>query len=128
MHRRLPHARGHTGADVAGVNAAAPLEPDVLPRFRSAVGHLPVGLGEPQAGDGPDRVGAEGNTRAHFTEGRGGLEQLDVEVGVTAQVKRQGDAGDTAADDADTQGRLLAHVRTHDGVVGVAPSWRADKY
>ncbi|MDT4878427.1 hypothetical protein FQZ97_1140250 [compost metagenome] len=80
VHRGLPHARRHAGADVAGIAAAAPFEPHILPRLRSPVGDLPIGLGQPETGNGPDRVGAEGNARAHFTEGRGGFEQLDVEV------------------------------------------------
>ncbi|WP_244529018.1 MULTISPECIES: hypothetical protein [Pseudomonas] len=47
---------------------------------------------------------------------------------MAAQIQCQGDAGNTAADDADTQGRLGDHVCTHDVVVGVKSSWAHEKY
>ncbi|MNI81342.1 hypothetical protein D3C73_1379450 [compost metagenome] len=128
MHRRLPHARSHARANVTGVDAAAPFEPHVLPGLGGAIGNLGVRLCNAETGNGSHRVSTEGNARSHLTEGRCGFEELDVEMGMAAQIQCQGDAGNTAADDADTQGRLGDHVCTHDVVVGVKSSWAHEKY
>ncbi|MNR33215.1 hypothetical protein D3C85_1508710 [compost metagenome] len=106
MHRGLPHPFGQAGAKVAGILATAPFEPDILPGIKRAVGDLPIGFGNAQAGGGTNRVGTEGNTCTDLAKGRCSFEQLHAEMGMTAQIQRQCHTSDTTADNTDVQSRL----------------------
>ncbi|MNL57906.1 hypothetical protein D3C87_1815020 [compost metagenome] len=55
-----------------------PLEPDVLPGGRSAVGNFMVVLADTELLDSLYSIGAKRNAGADFTESGGDFKQLDV--------------------------------------------------
>ena len=67
-------------------------------------------------------VSADANTGANLAERMGGFVDLDVDMGVFAEAKRQAKASDTAADDGDAEGAVLWFVSR-----GRKPGrWRSD--
>jgi hypothetical protein len=98
---RLTYTFGHTGAQVPCVFAAAPFEPDILPRCWRSVSDELVGFGQAKPFDSPYGIGTKGDTRAYLAERRSGFEELNIKMGMTAQIQCQGDAGNTTTNDTD---------------------------
>ena len=81
-------------------------------------------LGEPQAVQDLDGVGAEREARAHLAQDAGLLVDVDVEAGL-AQGEGGGQAADPGADDEHAHGP--ARIRTRDLWVGLEDAAAADR-